>query len=57
VDTFHKTPDAASLWATYDSQPILHIPYWEVVAGGVILAKLPVEIQLLLRVNSFYGLI
>lgn len=47
--TFHKTQDAASLWATYESQPILYKPYCEDFAGGVIVAKFPVEIQLLLH--------
>lgn len=46
---FHKPQDAASLWATCQSQPVFHIPYSEDVAGGVILAKLSVEIQLLLH--------
>lgn len=44
MPTFHKAQDIASLWATYESQPTLHILYSEDVAGDVLVAKLSVEI-------------
>lgn len=56
VDTFHKTWNSAPLWATYESQPIFHMPYCEDVACGVTVAKLAVKYSFYCIINSFLWL-